>query len=123
MRLPRVGVGDGIILNSSSDWDLGSGRGLVEGGMGGSTREGFVEGVAGGWGVGAATEGGLEGGGWEEVESRCSRSCCCSNIFSRAVLHLMRVGRGTLWGQGKWGVREREGGGEGGVRNRERERE
>ena len=32
------------------------------------------------------------GGGWEEVESRCSR---CSN-FSRACLHLMRVGRGTL---------------------------
>ena len=51
--------------------------------------------VAGGAG---ATEGGLEGGGCEEVESRCSRSCCCSNIFSRAVLHLMRVGRGTLWG-------------------------
>ena len=64
----------------------------MEGGTGGS-GSGVEE--EGGRGVGA-TEGGLEGGGWEEVESRCSRSCCCSNIFSSAVLHLMRVGRGTL---------------------------
>ena len=57
---------------------------------------GVAAGVAGVRGATTATEGGLEMAGWEEVESRCSRSCCCSNIFSRATLHLMRVGRGTL---------------------------
>ena len=90
-------MGDGIILNSSSDCDLGSGSVFVEGGIGGSTIEEFVIAavVVGGRGVGA-TEGGLEGGGWEEVESSCSLSCCCSNIFSRATLHLIRVCRGTL---------------------------
>ena len=59
----------------------------------------------GGRGVeGGATEGGFEGGGWEESDSSCSRSrsCCCSNIFSRADLHLMRVGSGTLGGQSKY---------------------
>ena len=91
-------MGDGIILNSNSDCDFGSGRGLVEMGIGGSMMVAFVRGVGGSWpGVGA-TEGGFEGGGCVEVESNCSRSCCCSNIFSRAVLHLMRVGSGTLRG-------------------------
>lgn len=95
IKLPNVGVGEGIILNSSSDWDFGSGRGLVVGGIGGSmTAVDVIEEGGGGAGVGAAEE--IEGGGWEEVESRCSRSCCCSNIFSRAVLHLISVCRGTL---------------------------
>ena len=87
----RVAVGEDIILNSSSDWDFGSGRGLVVGGNGGS----MILTDEGGRGAGV-TDGGFEGGGWEEVESRCSRNCCCSNIFSSAVLHLMRVGSGTL---------------------------
>lgn len=96
IKLPNVGVGEGIILNSSSDWDFGSGRGLVVGGIGGSmTAVDVIEEGGGGAGVGAAEE--IEGGGWEEVESRCSRSCCCSNIFSRAVLHLISVCRGTLF--------------------------
>ena len=55
-----------------------------------------VEKVEEGGGVGVVVADGVEGGGWEEVESSCSRICCCSDIFSRAVLHLMSVGRGTL---------------------------
>ena len=99
MRLPNVGVGDGIILNSSRDWDLGSGRGFVVGGMGGSmmdalAKEEEVEGGGGAMGADMPEE--TEGGGWEAEEEAESRCFCCSNIFSRAVLHLMRVGRGTL---------------------------
>lgn len=95
IKLPNVGVGDGIILNPSRDWEFGSGRGLVVGGMGGSMVGAEFEGTTGAGGTGAGRED-AAGVRCEEGWSMFSRSCCCSNIFSRAVLHLMRVGRGTL---------------------------
>lgn len=94
IKLPNVGIGDGIILNPSRDWEFGSGRGFVVGGMGGSMTGAEDARGAGGTGAGRAVVGG--GGCEEEGSMLISRSCCCSNIFSRAVLHLMRVGRGTL---------------------------